>query len=255
MSIYAIGDLQGCYFSLQSLLDTLSFNKEEDELWFVGDLVNRGKGSLEVLDWCYKNQRNIKVVLGNHDLHFLSVALRAKSISNNDTIETILKSKNLSKYIDWLLSLPLVHSNENFLMVHAGIPPSWSSEYSKKLSNELTLELNKNPKKFLENMYGNFPNKWDKNYKKKDRLRFTINSFTRMRVLNKDGSMNFSFKKMHFVNDNLVMLASARPGALLSRFWGSGLELLQGPMPNAWYISSALLLKQNVNKQVLGFSV
>ena len=108
MSIYAIGDLQGCYFSLQSLLDTLSFNKEEDELWFVGDLVNRGKGSLEVLDWCYKNQRNIKVVLGNHDLHFLSVALRAKSISNKDTIETILRSKNLSKYIDWLLSLPLV---------------------------------------------------------------------------------------------------------------------------------------------------
>ena len=193
MSIYAIGDLQGCYFSLQSLLDTLSFNKKEDELWFVGDLVNRGKGSLEVLDWCYKNQKNIKVVLGNHDLHFLSVALKAKSISNKDTIETILRSKNLSKYIDWLLSLPLVYGNENFLMVHAGIPPSWSSEYLKKLSNEVTLELNKNPKKFLENMYGNFPNKWDKNYKREDRLRFTINSLTRMRVLNKDGSMNFSF--------------------------------------------------------------
>ena len=226
MSIYAIGDLQGCYFSLQSLLDTLSFNKKEDELWFVGDLVNRGKGSLEVLDWCYKNQKNIKVVLGNHDLHFLSVALKGKSISNKDTIEPILRSKNLSKYIDWLLSLPLVYGNENFLMVHAGIPPSWSSEYSKKLSNEVNIELNKNPKKFLENMYGNFPNKWDKNYKREDRLRFTINSLTRMRVLNKDGSMNFSFKKnLNELPPNLVPWylypAEERKEFVLSGHWSA----------------------------------
>jgi bis(5'-nucleosyl)-tetraphosphatase (symmetrical) len=73
MSIYAIGDLQGCFFSLQSLLKTIDFNSRDDELWFVGDLVNRGKGSLEVLNWCYNHRDKIKIVLGNHDLHFLAI--------------------------------------------------------------------------------------------------------------------------------------------------------------------------------------
>ena len=195
MSIYAIGDLQGCFFSLQSLLDTLNFDKRNDELWFVGDLVNRGKSSLEVLDWCYKHRENIKIVLGNHDLHFLAVALKIKSISTKDTIDPILQHKNLSKFIDWLLSIPLAYGDEEYLMVHAGIPPSWSSELTKKLSDEITIELNKNPKNFLKKMYGNFPNKWNKNYNKEDRLRFAINAITRMRTLNKDGSIDFSFKQ------------------------------------------------------------
>ncbi len=195
MSIYAIGDLQGCFFSLQSLLDTLNFNKRNDELWFVGDLVNRGKSSLEVLDWCYKHRENIKIVLGNHDLHFLAVALKIKSISTKDTIDPILQHKNLSKFIDWLLSIPLAYGNEEYLMVHAGIPPSWSSELTKKLSDEITIELNKNPKNFLKKMYGNFPNKWNKNYNKEDRLRFAINAITRMRTLNKDSSIESSFKQ------------------------------------------------------------
>jgi len=195
MSIYAIGDLQGCFFSLQSLLDTLNFDKRNDELWFVGDLVNRGKSSLEVLDWCYQHRENIKIVLGNHDLHFLAVALKIKLISTKDTINPILQHKNLSKFIDWLLSIPLVYGNEEYLMVHAGIPPSWSSEFTKKLSDEITIELNKNPKNFLKKMYGNFPNKWNKNCNKEDRLRFAINAITRMRTLNKDGSIDFSFKQ------------------------------------------------------------
>ena len=100
MSIYAIGDLQGCFFSLQSLLKAINFNTREDELWFVGDLVNRGKYSLEVLDWCYKHRDNIKIVLGNHDLHFLAVTFKVKSISTKDTIEPVFQYKNLSKLID-----------------------------------------------------------------------------------------------------------------------------------------------------------
>ena len=100
MSAYAIGDLQGCFFSFQSLLSTLDFNIKEDEIWLVGDIVNRGKGSLEVLDWCFKHQGNIKIVLGNHDLHFLAVAFQVKAISTQDTIQPILQHKNLSKYID-----------------------------------------------------------------------------------------------------------------------------------------------------------
>ena len=195
MSIYAIGDLQGCFYSFQSLLNAVNFNKREDQLRLVGDLVNRGQGSLEVLDWCYNHRDNIKIVLGNHDLHFLAVAFKAKSISTKDTFEHVLKNKNLSKFIDWLLSIPLAYGNDKYLMVHAGIYPSWPTKLTIQLSNEITFELNKNPKIFLKEMYGNLPIIWDENYKKADRLRFAINTMTRMRALNKNGSIDFSFKK------------------------------------------------------------
>jgi|TARA_B110000014_G_C20123530_1_gene596748 bis(5'-nucleosyl)-tetraphosphatase (symmetrical) len=226
MSIYAIGDLQGCFFSLQSLLKTIDFNSRDDELWFVGDLVNRGKGSLEVLNWCYNHRDKIKIVLGNHDLHFLAVALKVKSISKKDTIAPILESKNLSKFIEWLLSIPLVYGNKEYLMVHAGISPFWSSNLAKNISKEITTKLNKNPKNFLESMYGNFPNMWDINNKKKDILRYAINSLTRMRTLNKDGSINFSFKEsLNEIPTNLIpwylFPAVKRKEFILSGHWSA----------------------------------
>ena len=101
MSIYAIGDLQGCFFSLQSLLDAVNFNKREDEVWLVGDLVNRGQGSLEVLNWCYEHRDNIKIVLGNHDLHFLAVAFKVKSFLLKTHSNLFLKIKFI-KIIDWM---------------------------------------------------------------------------------------------------------------------------------------------------------
>lgn len=205
MSIYAIGDLQGCFFSLQSLLEKVNFNTKQDELWLVGDLINRGVNSLEVIDWCYWHRDNIKIVLGNHDLHFMAVALKVRSISKKDTFESILNHKNLSNFLDLLISSPLAYGNKDYLMVHAGIPPSWSSKLTKKISNEITLGLNKNPEKFLKTMYGNFPNIWDKNHKKEDLLRFAINAMTRMRALNKDGTINFSFKQsLNELPSNLI---------------------------------------------------
>ena len=74
MARYAIGDIQGCHHTFQALLARINFNPKVDELWLVGDLINRGSGSLEVLRWCYEHQDNLKVVLGNHDLHALSQA-------------------------------------------------------------------------------------------------------------------------------------------------------------------------------------
>ena len=55
MAIYAIGDIQGCYYSFLDLLKKIKFKRGRDKLWLVGDLTNRGKGSLEILRWCYKN--------------------------------------------------------------------------------------------------------------------------------------------------------------------------------------------------------
>ena len=49
MSDYLIGDVQGCYDSLQRLLNKIEFSLDKDRIFFLGDVVNRGNKSLETL--------------------------------------------------------------------------------------------------------------------------------------------------------------------------------------------------------------
>ena len=90
MAVFVLGDIQGCFYSFQSLLDKVSFDPKRDQLWLVGDLINRGRESLAVLDWCYQNQSSIRPVLGNHELHFLAVALNQSKLKSSDTFNDIL---------------------------------------------------------------------------------------------------------------------------------------------------------------------
>lgn len=194
MPTYAIGDLQGCFYSFQNLLEKINFNSDRDELWLVGDVINRGQRSLQTLDWCYKNRKILKVVLGNHDLHFLSVVFNKKKLSQSDTIAPILSSPNCNKYVDWILTWPLIYSDNFFLMVHAGLMPQWSSVEAIEFSNYALVSLRENPIKFFNEMYGNYPNQWSADLKKNDKNRLVINAMTRMRCLKSDFSIDFSYK-------------------------------------------------------------
>ena len=205
MTSYAIGDIQGCFYSFQNLLNNLNFNNDKDKLWLTGDLVNRGKGSLEVLNWCYENRKSIKVVLGNHDLYLLSLAVTKKKLNSYDTLYSILNSKDLSKLIDWLFSLKLVEAEDNFLLVHAGLLPAWSTIDSVGLSKQVICALNKDPKHFFKKMYGDEPRIWSANLDEDDLLRSTINVMTRMRALEKSGAINFSYKGgLNQLPENLI---------------------------------------------------
>jgi bis(5'-nucleosyl)-tetraphosphatase (symmetrical) len=137
MATWAIGDVHGCYRTLRKLLKKIDFAKTDDRLWFVGDLVNRGPRSLEVLDWAVDHDWRIESVLGNHDLHLLAVAFGVADERPKDTIRPILKSLRTVPMLDWLRRRPLVLSSGSFVLVHAGLLPEWSVDEALSIAARL----------------------------------------------------------------------------------------------------------------------
>ena len=193
MTIYAIGDIQGCYKDLTNLLEKVNFNALTDKLWFVGDLVNRGPDSLGTLRFIKGLGENAQVVLGNHDLHLLAIYHGIKK-NKDSSVQEILDAPDCDELINWLRKQPLLfHDTQtNFVMVHAGIYPHWSLEQAKSYANELESVLSSdNYLDFLNQMYGNKPKKWSEKLSGWERLRFICNSFTRMRYCHANGKLDF----------------------------------------------------------------
>src|SRR5262245_29992253 len=110
MSRYAIGDVQGCYGELHALVEKIEFSADRDQLWFVGDLVNRGPKSLEVLRFVGGLGANAIVVLGNHDLHLLALAYgTSRKRRSGDTLDAVLEAKDRDALLEWLMARPLAH--------------------------------------------------------------------------------------------------------------------------------------------------
>lgn len=194
MATYAIGDIQGCYNTFQQLLERIEFNAANDKLWLVGDLINRGSGSLEVLRWVYKNRSSIVTVLGNHDLHALAIAEGKIPLHKNDTLQALLDAPDSDILLDWLRHQFMIHAESGYLMVHAGLLPQWSAKQALALGAEVEAVLRgADYRDFLGQMYGNLPNRWDTNLRGVDRLRLITNAMTRLRVCTSEGEMDFKF--------------------------------------------------------------
>lgn len=196
MATYAIGDIQGCYAELRALLGELNFNEAKDTLWLVGDLVNRGPGNVETLDYLMALP-NLVTVLGNHDLHFLAVARTERSPSRSDTLDDLLNSPGCNDIIDWLRMQPLMHvdTDSGFVMVHAGIPPIWDLATARKRAGEVEAVLQGDEyTAFLQEMYGNEPATWQDDLAGIARLRLITNYFTRMRFCTSTGDLELLSK-------------------------------------------------------------
>jgi bis(5'-nucleosyl)-tetraphosphatase (symmetrical) len=197
MATYAIGDIQGCYDELCELLERLRFDPARDRLWLTGDLVNRGPKSLEVLRFVRELGNSAVTVLGNHDLHLVSVALGCRA-RRKDTFDALLAAPDRDELVGWLRRRPLMHhdSDAGVLMVHAGLPSAWDLPQALALSRECeALIRSADSDGFLRSaMYGDEPDRWSETLDGEARLRFVINACTRLRFCNGGGRLSFSEK-------------------------------------------------------------
>jgi bis(5'-nucleosyl)-tetraphosphatase (symmetrical) len=195
MATYAIGDLQGCADELQALLAHLNFDRTRDGLWFVGDLVNRGPRSLEMLRFVRALGDSATAVLGNHDFHLVCLAEGVAKRRSDDTLDEILAAPDAGELLHWLRHRPLLHVAQGFAMVHAGLLPQWSIPEARALAREVEEALRGlRYRDFLENLYGSEPRRWRGDLTGWDRLRVVVNAMTRLRYCTGDGEMDLAAK-------------------------------------------------------------
>lgn len=197
MTTYAIGDLQGCLASFETLCARLP-QADASRFIFVGDLVNRGPQSLATLRHVRSMVERGQAValLGNHDLHLLAADAGIRPLHDDDTLQEILDAADRRALIDWLRTLPLAQFEAGTLFVHAGVPPQWSLAQTLDCAAEVQQRLARaDYRDFLAHMYGNKPNRWDDALQGDDRLRFIVNALTRLRIVEPDGRMVLKFKE------------------------------------------------------------
>jgi bis(5'-nucleosyl)-tetraphosphatase (symmetrical) len=197
MSTYAIGDIQGCFASLKKLLTQIQFDASNDTLWFAGDIVNRGPQSLETLRFIKQLGDKHTLTLGNHDLHLLALSHDAHPGWKDDTLDEILSAPDKKELLDWLVSKPLIHHDNNlgYTMVHAGLASQWDLSTAMKLASEVeTAMRGASAAEFFHHMYGNEPDQWSNDLQGYERLRCITNYFTRVRFCYADGRVDLKFK-------------------------------------------------------------
>jgi bis(5'-nucleosyl)-tetraphosphatase (symmetrical) len=195
MATYAIGDVQGCVQALLRLLERIHFNTAKDRLWFVGDLVNRGPHSLEVLRLIKQLGTSAMTVLGNHDLHLLAVWAKVAPLNRKDTFQSVLAAPDADELLTWLRFRPLVHVEDGYCLVHAGLLPSWTIPQVLGLAREVEEALQDDHfHQLLPAIYFRKDILPSSHLSLEERISLTTNVLTRLRVCTKEGIPEFSFK-------------------------------------------------------------
>lgn len=194
MATYAIGDIHGCFRTLQALLERINFDPARDRIWLVGDLVNRGRHSLEVLRWAYSLGERCTCVLGNHDLFLLAKARGIGKDRRNDTLGEILGAKDRFDLLDWLRSRPLLHMEGDYVLVHAGLHPCWTLAEAKLHAQEAEAALQgRSFVSLLATIRINNSIVWNEHISGRVRTKLIINVLTRMRLCSPSGQLFFKF--------------------------------------------------------------
>ena len=196
MANYLMGDIQGCDAPLGQLLGEIGFSASRDQLYVLGDLVNRGPDSAAVLRRLMTLGDAARCVLGNHDLHLLAVAHGVRKARADDTLDDVLQAPDGKRLIAWLRQQRLALFEQNCLMIHAGVLPAWTVEKTLALAAEVEAALRgADYAHFLQHMYGSEPARWEDSLQGAARTRVIVNALTRMRFCSPQGVMEFSAKE------------------------------------------------------------
>ncbi len=188
MATWAIGDVQGCMRSLEKLIDKLDFDPARDRLWLVGDLVNRGPRSVEVLRWARGLGDAVVTVLGNHDLHLLGRVAGTADPKKRDTLDDVLTAPDRDELIDWLRRRPLVHVEDGYVMVHAGLHPRWTAARAKELAGEIEAGLHSDAwKTWLDLLAVKGAHGWRDDLTGGERVRAILSFLVRVRTCDEHG--------------------------------------------------------------------
>jgi len=197
VAIYAVGDIQGCYRTFKKLLKRIEFDPDSDRLWLVGDLVNRGPRSADVLRWTRDHDHCVTAVLGNHDLHLLARAAGLRKKKNSDTLDDVLAAPDCHKLLEWLRRRPLMHREGKRVMVHAGLLPEWTVKQAEQYAAEVCAGLASDDDDeyigTLEAIYAKGGNGWSEDLEGPARLRALAAVFTRLRLCTLDGEPRYDF--------------------------------------------------------------
>lgn len=138
---FLVGDIHGCLLELIKALQKVDFDYKEDVLISVGDLVDRGPYSAEVLHLCMFTIKHFYMVQGNHDNRLLR-HLKGNKVKITHGLEETIKSLDKfpiekAVYRDWLEKQPYIikfNESDSFssYAVHAGINPTFSMDKQKK---------------------------------------------------------------------------------------------------------------------------
>lgn len=189
MAIWAIGDIHGCWQTLQRLLERIRWDPASDELWLVGDLVNRGPASLEVLRWAAANDDRITAVMGNHDLHLLARADGLRSARSEDRLAEVLTADDRDELLDWLRARPFLHRQAGTLLVHAGLWPGWSAREAEVIARDTAARLDH----LLPRLNDRPRSVWTPDLEGDARLAAAAATFTLMRTVRPDGRPKLGF--------------------------------------------------------------
>jgi bis(5'-nucleosyl)-tetraphosphatase (symmetrical) len=194
MATWVIGDVHGCWLTLQRLLDSIRWRAGTDHLWFVGDLVNRGPSSLEVLRWAHENRDSLTVVLGNHDLHLLARSVGAAKRRKEDTLDEILEAPDREEIMGWLRARPLVHNFGPYVMVHGGLAPDWNIEQTIGLAEAVAERIaGRDGDAVIAELYANRHAEWHAGPQGDKQLAAATAIFTRMRMVDSTGRARLDY--------------------------------------------------------------
>ena len=194
MSTYAIGDIQGCFTTLQKLLARVRFDPQRDTVWLVGDIVNRGPASADVLRWAYDMRAHVRMVLGNHDLRLLALVQGYGTARPGDTIGGLLHTPDLRPALAWLRQQPLFAVTPQAALVHAGLHPTWTIDDGLALNREVQQALaGEGPCDLLHAwVYAQAP-QWDASLVGMPRLCSILRVMTTIRVCRQNGEVLWHF--------------------------------------------------------------